>query len=121
MSTPIAHKDDYKSINDLPKGAVICGVSGLVFANNEDYLAHESPVTGFKPTEPEHHGRRFVKQQRQALLRGLNKNRKKKRTELPTKLEKELEKTEANIARKNVDNKLAEEKARPKKRKGKRN
>lgn len=113
---PIGHKDDFKTINDLPKGAVICGVSGLVFANNDDYLNHTSPVTGFKPTEPEHLGSRFLKQQRQALLRGLNKKRRKPRTELPKRFEQELVASEARVARKNVDMKLAEEKARPKKR-----
>jgi hypothetical protein len=80
-------------------------------------LNHTSPVTDFKPTDPQHHGKRFVKQQRQALLRGINKNEEVDKTELPEAIEKELKATEADIVRMNVDTKLSEEKARPKIRK----
>jgi hypothetical protein len=35
-------------------GKEICGASNLVFEDRDSYLAHVSPVTGFKPTEIEH-------------------------------------------------------------------
>jgi hypothetical protein len=114
--TPLGHKDDF-NINDLPKGAVICGVSGLVFKNNEDYLAHTSPVTGFTPADPRHHGQRFIKQSREALLRGKAKTKGKKRVKLNAKEEKEFADMSADITKAKVDSNLAEEKVRPKKRK----
>ena len=51
-------------------GGTICGVSGLVFIDSASYLNHKSPVTGYKPTQPEHLGERFILQSKKALQRG---------------------------------------------------
>lgn len=33
-------------------------------------MNHVSPITGYTPKDPEHHGTRFVRQQKKALERG---------------------------------------------------
>ncbi len=46
-----------------------CGLTGEEFATREDYLAHTSTVTGFKPTDIEHHGERGILIAKKALER----------------------------------------------------
>lgn len=48
----IGYRDEF-TIDEL-SGKHIDGVTGLVFDTEEEYLAHTSPETGFKPTEIEH-------------------------------------------------------------------
>jgi len=51
------------------KGKVICGLSGLVFDSDEEYLNHVSPITGYTPKDPEHFGANFLRQSKKALER----------------------------------------------------
>lgn len=46
------------------------GLTGQVFNSEQEYLDHVSPVTGFKPTELEHQGKRGVLVAKAALKRG---------------------------------------------------
>lgn len=47
----------------------IDSLTGKVFNSEKEYLEHVSPVTGYKPTDPKHHGSRFLRQQKEALRR----------------------------------------------------
>lgn len=49
------------------------GLTGLVFDTEEAYLEHTSPVTGYKPTEPEHQGEGFKAISDAAIRRGEEK------------------------------------------------
>jgi len=51
----------------MPK--VIDGLTGVEFASYEAYLAHTSPITGFKPTDPEHQGKKGLLIAKEALKR----------------------------------------------------
>lgn len=64
----LGHKDDFTP--EELAGKVVDGLTGYVFATNEDYLAHTSPVTGYQPTDPKHFGVRFLRVQKAALKRG---------------------------------------------------
>ena len=48
---------------------VIDSLSGVEFATYQDYLDHTSSVTGFKPTDPEHNGKRGLLVAKKALAR----------------------------------------------------
>lgn len=52
----------------------VCGQCKNVFVSDEEYLDHKCELTGFNPTEPEHHGAHFKKIQEAALRRGEEKN-----------------------------------------------
>lgn len=84
----------------MPK--VIDGLTGVEFADYKAYLAHVSPVTGFKPTDPEHQGKRGLLVSKKALSRtgSLDKGK-----------EKEIDVKVADIEEKQVQKKLAEHKA----------
>lgn len=47
----------------------IDGLTGEVFETEAEYLAHVSPVTGYKPTDIEHHGLRGLRVAEKALER----------------------------------------------------
>jgi hypothetical protein len=47
----------------------IDGLTGQEFDSHEEYLAHVSPVTGYKPTDLEHHGLTGVRIAKAALQR----------------------------------------------------
>lgn len=51
----------------MPK--VIDSLTGVEFETYQDYLNHVSPVTGFRPTDPEHHGKRGLLVAKKALGR----------------------------------------------------
>ena len=50
-----------------------CGKCGGEFATDQEYLDHECPETGFKPTDPENLGEEFKAVQEAALKRGAEK------------------------------------------------
>lgn len=50
-------------------GKVIDGLTGVEFNTYEEYLAHTSPVTGYKPTDPEHQGKTGLLIAKEALKR----------------------------------------------------
>lgn len=47
----------------------VCGLESKEFATEQLYLNHVCAVTGFKPTDPEHQGTRFIYQSKKALER----------------------------------------------------
>lgn len=63
----------------------IDGLTGRVFDTEEEYLAHVSPVTGFKPTDLEHHGQRGILVAKKALERTGSLN-----TEVETELNSKM-------------------------------
>lgn len=75
-------------------GKVIDTLTGKEFDSMQEYLEHTSPVTGYKPTDPRHHGSRFLRQSKEALRRTgkLTKTR-----------EKEIDDQIAEIKEKGVD------------------
>lgn len=50
-------------------GKHIDGLTGQEFDTEEEYLAHTSPVTGYKPTDIEHQGKRAILIAKKALER----------------------------------------------------
>lgn len=54
----------------------IDGLTGKVFNSEAEYLAHVSPVTGFKPTDIRHQGKRGVLIAKNALKRSGSLNKK---------------------------------------------
>lgn len=80
----------------------VCGLTGKVFDSLEEYLAHTSPVTGFKPTDLEHHGSAGIRIAEAAL---------KRTGSLSKEATIELEEKKETIATDNVDHQLAEVKA----------
>lgn len=64
----IGYKDEFAE-KDLA-GKHIDGLTGLVFATDEAYANHKSPVTGFSPKENEHQGEAFKAVSEAALERG---------------------------------------------------
>lgn len=51
----------------MPK--VIDSLTGVEFNSYQEYLDHTSPVTGFKPTDPEHFGKTGLLVAKEALAR----------------------------------------------------
>lgn len=45
------------------------GLTGQEFASEAEYLAHTNPITGFTPTDIEHHGERGILVAKKALER----------------------------------------------------
>lgn len=80
----------------------IDGLTGQEFATEEEYLAHVSPVTGYSPTDIEHHGERGILVAKKALERTGS---------LDTAAEDALDNAMGNIRNENVEHKLAEVRA----------
>jgi len=67
MAKTIGNKADLSQAR--LKGTVACGTCDLVFEDNDDYKDHVCPVTGYTPKDPEHLGKNFLRQSREALRR----------------------------------------------------
>ena len=78
------------------------GLTGKVFATEEEYLEHISPVTGFTPRDIQHHGSAGIRVAEAAL---------KRTGSLTSEMEAELEATKDTVVTENVDHSLAEVKA----------
>lgn len=65
----------------------IDGLTGQEFSTEEEYLAHVSPVTGYKPTDLEHHGVQGLRIAKKALER-TGSLKKENEDELDVKIEK---------------------------------
>ena len=50
-------------------GKVIDSLTGVEFNSYQEYLDHVSPVTGYRPTDPEHQGKTGLLIAKQALKR----------------------------------------------------
>ena len=87
-------------------GKVIDGLTGVEFASYDAYLDHVSPVTGYKPTDPRHHGRKGLLVSKQALKRTGSLTEEKK-----VKLDEDIATLTAEHEKKKKD-KDAEEKAK---------
>jgi hypothetical protein len=64
----IGYREDFT--DKQLSGKHIDSLTGLVFDTEEAYCKHTSPVTGYKPTDPEHQGPGFEDIQKAALERG---------------------------------------------------
>lgn len=49
---------------------VTCSTCDVVHKDNATYLAHTCEVTGYNPTQPQHFGTQFMRNQKAALKRG---------------------------------------------------
>lgn len=56
-----------------------CGRCDKSFKTEDAYLNHECAATGYKPTEPEHHGPEFAAISEAALARGAQRQAKARR------------------------------------------
>lgn len=64
----IGWKEEFKP-EDLV-GKIVSGETGAVFENDDDYINHISPISGFTPADPEFNGPAFKLVQEGALARG---------------------------------------------------
>ena len=64
----IGWKEDFSP--EALEGKIISGETGAVFETEDDYLNHQSPISGFKPTEAEFFGEHYKLIQQGALKRG---------------------------------------------------
>lgn len=80
----------------------VCGLTGQRFASEQEYLDHTSEVTGYKPTDIEHHGVQGIKVAEKALER-TGSLKAKVKTDLNTKL--------SEVRAKDVDGKVREKQA----------
>lgn len=74
----------------------IDGLTGQEFNSHEEYLNHVNSVTGFKPTEIEHHGVSGIRIAKAAL----------KRTNSLVGVEDELNTKEANVRTLKIEDKI---------------
>lgn len=80
-------------------GKQIDGLTGQVFDTKEEYLNHVSPVTGYKPTDIEHHGTQGLLIAKKALARTGSLTKKK---------EEEIDKKIKKVKDEKVDEKIKE-------------
>lgn len=78
------------------------GLTGKVFSSEQEYLDHVSPVTGFKPTDLEHHGSAGLRIAEAALQRTGS---------LTKEVQADLDEKKEIIESSQVDHELAEVKA----------
>jgi microcystin degradation protein MlrC len=94
-------KDSIGHIDDMTPeqlaGKTVDGLTGFVFDSKEDYLNNVSQVTGYKPTDAEHYGSRYIRVQKEVAKKG---------DFLTPELEAELDAKDAAVKSNNVDKNL---------------
>jgi len=83
-------------------GKVIDSLTGVEFDSYQEYLDHVSPVTGFKPSDPEHQGKRGLLVSKKALARTGSLSK-----EVEAEIESKLEVVRTSL----VQEKLADQRA----------